>query len=79
MTEESLILALRPTLASKQYGSEDLLAQLVAEAVLAVMPKNPSAVSCLATQPRSPPPPQTHPLTGPFPEVAHSLTSTTSG
>lgn len=45
LTEESLILALRPTLASKQYGSEDLLAKLVAEAVLAVMPKNPAAVS----------------------------------
>lgn len=43
LTEDSLILALRPTLASKQYGSEDLLAKLVAEAVLAVMPKNPSA------------------------------------
>lgn len=41
LTTESLVLALRPTLASKQYGSEDLLAKLVAEAVLAVMPKDP--------------------------------------
>ncbi|KAL8283198.1 hypothetical protein RQP46_005976 [Phenoliferia psychrophenolica] len=40
LTTESLILALRPTLAAKQYGSEDLLAKLVAEAVLAVMPKD---------------------------------------
>lgn len=42
---ESLILALRPTLASKQYGAEDLLAKLVAEAVLAVMPRDAKAVS----------------------------------
>jgi len=44
LTEESLKLALKPTLAAKQYGSEDLLASLVSEAVLAVMPKNPTAV-----------------------------------
>ncbi|GAA5896296.1 chaperonin-containing T-complex subunit CCT8 [Sporobolomyces salmoneus] len=43
LTEESLKLALKPTLAAKQYGSEDLLASLVSEAVLAVMPKNPTA------------------------------------
>lgn len=49
LTEESLILALRPTLASKQYGAEDLLAKLVAEAVLAVMPKDPKAVSSETT------------------------------
>ena len=55
LTEDSLILALRPTLASKQYGSEDLLAKLVAEAVLAVMPKNPSAVSA-HLPPTCPPP-----------------------
>lgn len=42
LTEESLKLALKPTLAAKQYGSEDLLASLVSEAVLAVMPKNPT-------------------------------------
>lgn len=41
LTTDSLILALRPTLASKQYGAEDLLAKLVAEAVLAVMPRDP--------------------------------------
>ena len=46
LTTESLILALRPTLASKQYGAEDLLAKLVAEAVLAVMPRDPKKVSC---------------------------------
>jgi T-complex protein 1 subunit theta len=45
LTEDSLKLALKPTLAAKQYGSEDLLASLVSEAVLAVMPKNPTAVS----------------------------------
>jgi len=49
LTEESLILALRPTLASKQYGAEDLLAKLVAEAVLAVMPKEPKAVGLKTT------------------------------
>ncbi|GAA5900780.1 hypothetical protein JCM5296_004893 [Sporobolomyces johnsonii] len=43
LTEESLKLALKPTLAAKQYGSEDLLASLVSEAVLAVMPKDPRA------------------------------------
>jgi T-complex protein 1 subunit theta len=32
---------LRPTLAAKQYGAEDLLSRLVAEAVMAVMPSNP--------------------------------------
>ncbi|KDE09595.1 T-complex protein 1 subunit theta [Microbotryum lychnidis-dioicae p1A1 Lamole] len=41
LTDASLRLALKPTLASKQYGSEDLLSKLVAEAVMAVMPKNP--------------------------------------
>ncbi|GAA6014848.1 hypothetical protein JCM11491_002136 [Sporobolomyces phaffii] len=43
LTDTDLKLALKPTLAAKQYGSEDLLAALVAEAVLAVMPKNPTA------------------------------------
>ncbi|GAA5997304.1 chaperonin-containing T-complex subunit CCT8 [Rhodotorula paludigena] len=43
LTEESLKLALRPTLAAKQYGSEDLLSKLVSEAVMAVMPKDPRA------------------------------------
>ncbi|KAM0793383.1 hypothetical protein ACM66B_000837 [Microbotryomycetes sp. NB124-2] len=41
LTEESLKVALRPALASKMYGAEDLLAGLVAEAVQAVMPKDP--------------------------------------
>lgn len=50
LTTESLILALRPTLAAKQYGSEDLLAKLVAEAVLAVMPKDAKNVSRSAAQ-----------------------------
>lgn len=45
LTEESLKVAIRPTLAAKQYGSEDLLSKLVAEAVMAVMPKDPRAVS----------------------------------
>lgn len=37
-TQESLALALRPTLASKQYGSENILAPLVAQAVHLVLP-----------------------------------------
>jgi len=37
-TQESLALALRPALASKQYGHEDLLAPLVAQAVSLVLP-----------------------------------------
>ncbi|TDL22905.1 T-complex protein 1 [Rickenella mellea] len=41
LTQESLTVALKPAIASKQYGSEDILASLVAEAALAVMPKNP--------------------------------------
>lgn len=48
MTEESLQVALRPTLAAKQYGAEDLLARLVAEAVMAVMPSNPKTVRALS-------------------------------
>ncbi|KAJ9474579.1 T-complex protein 1 subunit theta [Pseudozyma hubeiensis] len=39
-TTESLALALKPCLASKQYGNEDLLAPLVAEAVSMVLPHN---------------------------------------
>ncbi|KAL1954999.1 hypothetical protein VTO42DRAFT_352 [Malbranchea cinnamomea] len=38
---EELGKALRTVIASKQSGSEDILAPLVAEAVLAVLPKNP--------------------------------------
>lgn len=41
LTHKSLTLALKPAIASKQYGSEDILASLVAEAALAVMPPNP--------------------------------------
>lgn len=37
-TQESLALALRPALASKQYGHEDILAPLVAQAVSLVIP-----------------------------------------
>ena len=33
--------AVVPAIASKQYGSEDVLAELVAEAALSVMPENP--------------------------------------
>lgn len=33
--------AVTPAIASKQYGSEDALAGLVAEAALSVMPENP--------------------------------------
>lgn len=38
---EQLASAVAPSLASKQPGSESLLGHLVAEAALAVMPKNP--------------------------------------
>ncbi|EGN92785.1 hypothetical protein SERLA73DRAFT_190646 [Serpula lacrymans var. lacrymans S7.3] len=40
-THSSLAEALKPAIASKQYGFEDILSSLVAEAALAVMPKNP--------------------------------------
>ncbi len=40
LAKDSLVMALRPAIASKQYGSEDILAALVAEAALAVMPSN---------------------------------------
>ncbi|KAJ7151079.1 TCP-1/cpn60 chaperonin family-domain-containing protein [Mycena filopes] len=41
MTPLTLAAALKPALASKQYGLEDPLAALIAEAALAVMPTNP--------------------------------------
>ena len=41
LTTSSLATALRPAIASKQYGVEDKLAALVAAACLAVMPPNP--------------------------------------
>ncbi|KAG0123922.1 chaperonin Cpn60/TCP-1 family [Tuber indicum] len=40
-SETELTKAIRTVIASKQYGNEDLLAPLVAQAVLAVLPKNP--------------------------------------
>ncbi|KAK9460333.1 chaperonin Cpn60/TCP-1 family [Lipomyces oligophaga] len=40
LDEKELFKAIRPAIASKQYGSEDFLAELVSEAVLSVMPKN---------------------------------------
>ncbi|SCZ90117.1 BZ3500_MvSof-1268-A1-R1_Chr1-3g01787 [Microbotryum saponariae] len=52
LTDASLQLALKPTLASKQYGSEDLLSKLVAEAVMAVMPKNPKNTASLGRHPQ---------------------------
>lgn len=39
-TKDSLAAAVKPSIASKQYGYEDTLAALVAEAALAVMPSN---------------------------------------
>lgn len=42
-SSEELSKALRTVIASKQSGSEDILAPLVAEAVQAVLPKNPAA------------------------------------
>jgi chaperonin GroEL (HSP60 family) len=41
LTHSSLASALKPAIASKQYGYEDILSALVAEAALAVMPANP--------------------------------------
>ena len=41
LNADSLSAALTPAIASKQYGSERLLAKLVAEAALVVMPPNP--------------------------------------
>ncbi|QRV84300.1 TCP-1/cpn60 chaperonin family (T-complex protein 1) [Ceratobasidium sp. AG-Ba] len=41
LTKESLALVLKTSIASKQYGAEDTLASLVAEAALAVMPSRP--------------------------------------
>jgi T-complex protein 1 subunit theta len=41
LTQASLATALKPAIAAKQYGYEDQLSALVAEAALAVMPANP--------------------------------------
>lgn len=41
-SQEELSKAIRTVVASKQSGSEDMLGNLVAEAVLAVLPKNPA-------------------------------------
>ncbi|TFK42394.1 chaperonin Cpn60/TCP-1 family [Crucibulum laeve] len=41
LTHATLSSALKPAIASKQYGYEDTLASLVAEAALAIMPANP--------------------------------------
>ena len=41
MTQPTLSSALKPAIASKQYGFEDRLASLVAEAALSIMPSNP--------------------------------------
>ena len=42
LTLASMKTALKPAIASKQYGSEEVLASLVAEAALAVMPSVPT-------------------------------------
>ncbi|KAG6892242.1 hypothetical protein C0995_004724, partial [Termitomyces sp. Mi166 len=41
LTQTTLASALKPAIASKQYGNEDALASLVAEAALSIMPSNP--------------------------------------
>jgi hypothetical protein len=41
LTQTSLTSALKPAIASKQYGYEDTLAALVAEAAMSIMPANP--------------------------------------
>jgi T-complex protein 1 subunit theta len=43
LTESSLAVPLRTVLAAKQYGNEDLLARIVSEASLLVMPRDPRA------------------------------------
>ena len=45
LTHSALAAALKPAIASKQYGFEDKLSELVAEAALAVMPSNPKNFS----------------------------------
>jgi chaperonin GroEL (HSP60 family) len=40
LTKAALAHAVIPSIASKQYGSEDILARLVADAALSVMPEN---------------------------------------
>jgi chaperonin GroEL (HSP60 family) len=40
LTKATLAHAVTPAIASKQYGSEDILARLVADAALSVMPAN---------------------------------------
>ncbi|KAF5354996.1 hypothetical protein D9756_005592 [Leucocoprinus leucothites] len=41
LTHASLVTALKPAIAAKQYGQEDTLSSLVADAALSVMPPNP--------------------------------------
>ena len=41
LTQSTLAVALKPAIASKQYGFEDKLSELVAQAALVVMPPNP--------------------------------------
>ncbi|CAG8449709.1 14263_t:CDS:10 [Acaulospora colombiana] len=41
-SKDSLFRAVRPVIAAKQYGNEELLSNLVIEAALIVMPKNPA-------------------------------------
>ncbi|RDB16302.1 putative T-complex protein 1 subunit theta [Hypsizygus marmoreus] len=45
LTQSTLASALKPAIASKQYGYEDALAALVAEAALAIMPPNPKNIN----------------------------------
>jgi T-complex protein 1 subunit theta len=42
LTQTSLTSALKPAIASKQYGYEDTLTALVAEAAMSIMPANPT-------------------------------------
>ncbi|KAI8833726.1 chaperonin Cpn60/TCP-1 family [Chytridium lagenaria] len=42
LKKEELLKVVKPTIAAKQYGYEDLLSELVTKAALEVMPKNPS-------------------------------------
>ncbi|CAG8556302.1 1929_t:CDS:2 [Acaulospora morrowiae] len=42
-SEDQLLRAVKPVIAAKQYGNEELLSNLVIEAALIIMPKNPAA------------------------------------
>lgn len=42
LTKDSLVKSIKTSLGSKQFGNEDFLSDLVADAAITVMPKDPS-------------------------------------